>query len=216
MRYLEDPSRAVTPVAGTLVRWLPLALVAGGVVLAVIVWQEFAAWPIYVAGGAHGAVTLGGALRSRSVAESSSLVRQSEAGWAALNGELARSRRHDRRFAIVAVPGDLWVAAGSDADHVVEAGLQAATAVQGLLRRPDVAWTDGSSLQVLLTDCDRQQADAFLERARASMPQLFADEKVRLAVFPDDGVTLGALLAAVGADGQALATQALAMQAPGL
>ena len=199
MRYLEEPSRARIPGAGLLLRWLPVALLAGFVVLVAIIWQEVTSWPLYVAVGALGAVTLAGALRGRSLADTSELTRQSEAGWAALHGELARSRRHDRRFAIVAVPRSVW-APSPDADEAIDAGLRAATAVHSLLRRPDRAWTDGRTLHVLLTDCDRQQAWAFLQRARANMPQLFADERVRLAVFPDDGVTLGALLKGVRAD----------------
>ena len=85
--------------------------------------------------------------------------------------------------------------AGPLPSHRVERGLDAAAAVQSLVRRPDRAWVDGSLLHILLTDCDRPQGLAFLARASAAMPQLFADDRVKLVVFPDDGITSGALLA---------------------
>jgi hypothetical protein len=202
MRRLEDPSRARIPAApGLFVRWLALALLAGlAALVTALVWQEIAAWPLYVAAGALGALFLVGVLRGRTVTDTGALIRQSEAGWAALHAELARSRRHDRRFAILTIPKGVWSAPDSTTEEGIDAGFRAATAVYGLLRRPDRAWTDGTTLHVLVTDCDRQQAWAFLQRARLGMPQLFAVEGVRLAIFPDDGITLGALLATAGAD----------------
>ena len=202
MRHLDDPSRPRTsPAPGLIVRWLALALLAGlAALVTALVWQEIAAWPLYVAAGALGALFLVGALRGRTVADTGAQIRQSEAGWAALHAELARSRRHDRRFAILTIPKSVWSAPDSTAEDGIEAGLRAATDVHALLRRPDRAWTDGSSLHVLLTDCDRQQAWVFLQRARLGLPQLFADEGVHLAIFPEDGITLGALLATAGAD----------------
>jgi hypothetical protein len=193
VRYFEDPSRARIPSAPGLVgRWLPVAAITAFVVL--VVWQNVTSWPVYAAVGVMAAFVLAGAVRSRGVSDSS-VIRQSEAGWAALHSELARSRRHDRRFALLTVPSSVWASPGSDADQTLEAGLRAAIAVESLLRRPDRAWTDGVTLFVLVTDCDRDQAAAFLARARPSMPHLFGDEQVQLAVFPENGVTLGALLA---------------------
>lgn len=58
-------------------------------------------------------------------------------------------------------------------------------------------WRDGSVLHVLLTECDRRQAEVFLKHARAHMPQLLPASSVRVAVFPEDGVTVGALLEAI-------------------
>ena len=205
MRHLEDPSRLRTsPAPDVLVRWLALALLAGlAALVTALVWHEIAAWPLYVAAGALGALFLVGALRGRTVIDTSALIRQSEAGWAALHAELARSRRHDRRFAILTIPKSVWSAPDSSPDDGIAAGLRAATDVHALLRRPDRAWINGSALHVLLTDCDRQQAWAFLQRARLGMPQLFANEGLRMAVFPDDGITLAALMATSGADMEA-------------
>jgi hypothetical protein len=194
MRYLEDPSRArLLAAPGVLVRWLPVALLAG-FAFAALSWQEVASWPVSMAAGALVAVALAGAIRRRTFTDTGTLIRQSEAGWAALHAELARSRRHDRRFAILTIPKDVWSAPGNTSEEGIQVGLRAAADVHTLLRRPDRAWTDGSTFHVLLTDCDRQQAWAFLQRARAGMPHLFADERVRLAIFPDDGITLGGLL----------------------
>jgi hypothetical protein len=209
MRYLEEPSRArLLGAPRVLVRWLPVALLAGLVALAALTWQEVASWPVAMAAGALGAVALAGSMRRRTFSDTGALIRQSEAGWAALHAELARSRRHDRRFAIVTIPNAALSAPGSTSEEGLQAGLRAAADVHTLLRRPDRAWTDGSTFHVLLTDCDRQQAWAFLQRARAGMPQLFADARLRLAIFPDDGTTLGALLGTVRSDNVVEALQA--------
>ncbi len=55
-------------------------------------------------------------------------------------------------------------------------------------------------LLVLLTDSDRAAGQGFLQRARSTMPQVFADPRVRLVAFPEDGVTLGALLTTIRGD----------------
>jgi hypothetical protein len=195
MRSLEDPARPrIAAAAGLIVRWSRLALLTGLVILAAMISQELFGWPAWVAAGVLGAVFMATVVRSGRPADSSFLIRQSEAGWAALHAELARSRRHDRRFAVLRIPESVWATPGGSHDAVMEDGLRAAGAVHALLRRPDRAWIDGTDLNVLVTDCDRQQAWSFLRRARASLPQLFADERVQLAVFPEDGVTLGTLL----------------------
>ena len=205
MRSLEDPARPrIAAAAGLVARWAPVALVSGLVIFAAIISQELFGWPAYVAAGVLGAVFMASLLRPGRPADSSFLIRQSEAGWAALHAELARSRRHDRRFAVVRIPESVWAAPGSSHDAVMEDGLRAAAAVHALLRRPDRAWTDGTDLHVLVTDCDRQQAWSFLRRARASLPQLFADERVQLAVFPEDGITLRTLLESRTASADAL------------
>jgi hypothetical protein len=151
-------------------------------------------WVANVAAGAALALVLGTAVRPRRARRAGSVMRQVEAGWTALQTELARSRRHDRRFAIVGIPELAWTAAAAAPAERGFAAASAATTVQGLIRRPDRAWADGSMLYVLLTDCDADQAATFMQRARAAMPQLFTNAGVKLVVFPDDGITLGALL----------------------
>lgn len=197
MPKMHDSDRS--PVGGfrSQLGWLLVVLIAaGGAVLAAL---QVGAW-LALAIGALTTFAATWLLWPRRDAPSSVFVRHAESGWSYLRTELARSRRHDRRFAVVGIPADLWSpSTAADAENV-ERGLDAAAAVQGLVRRPDRAWVDGSLVHVLLTDCDRQQGLAFLARARTAMPQLFADERVRLVVFPDDGITSAALLAGLESD----------------
>jgi hypothetical protein len=184
-------------VPGKAARWLLFGLLASLVLVAAFDAAEPVRWMAYVAAGALGALLLTG-LRGRS--EHRTLARQVRSGWETLQTELARSRRHDRRFVIVGVPGEVWTPPGGGQSDRDEAALRAAEAVQGILRRPDRTWPDGSMLLVLLTDSDRVAGQGFLQRARSTMPQVFADPRVRLVAFPDDGVTLGALLATIRGD----------------
>ncbi len=193
MRYLGEPARSAIPGERSL-RWLPVVLLGGVIVVAALDSSGSSSWLAYLAAGALGAFGLTIATRERTDNETSSRAREVELGWDALRTELARSRRHDRRFVVVGVPNSVWTPEGAGQSEMAQAGLSASSAVQELLRRPDRAWADEAMLLVLLTDCDRAQGMAFLQRARATMPQVFGDARVRLVVFPDDGITLGALL----------------------
>jgi len=181
--------------------WLLVGLIAVGALCgALLAVLEAGTWLALSAGVLVAFATVG-LVRPRAEATSTSLVRHAESGWGYLRTELARSRRHDRRFAVVAIPADLWSPSDTVPAATVEIGLHAAASVQGLVRRPDRAWVDGSLLHILLTDCDRPQGLAFLARARLALPQLFDNDRVKLVVFPDDGLTSGALLAGLETDG---------------
>jgi hypothetical protein len=91
----------------------------------------------------------------------------------------------------------VWSPSLAEPSTRTQLGVSVAEAVQALVRRPDRAWVDDAMLHLLLTDCDRTHGRAFLARARAAMPQVFADDRVSLVIFPDDGITLGALVAAL-------------------
>lgn len=214
MRYLEEPARSATPDDGRSLRWLRLALLGGLLLVAAIASTNAAgSWIGYFAAGVLGAaaaIAVRGSVRTQGDIGMSSVTRHAELGWAALNAELARSRRHDRRFVLIGIPDEVWSPAGAGPADKAQAGLSAAATVHGILRRPDRAWADGSLLHLLLTDCDREHARAFLERATVTMPQLFSDERVKMAVFPDNGITLGALLATLRADDADLATEGAA------
>ena len=178
--------------------WLLVVLLAaGGVLLAVL---EISAW-LALAIGFLTAFAIVALLRPRTNVASTSLVRNAESGWGYMRTELARSRRHDRRFVLVGIPNELWSPSTAASTEMGEVGLEAAGAVQRIIRRPDRAWVDGSLLHVLLTDCDRQKGLAFLARAKGVIPHLFGDDRVKLVVFPDDGITTGALLAGLESDG---------------
>jgi hypothetical protein len=198
MRQLEDSSSGI-PRASRQQLLLLLGLI-GLVLITVIAASGAGGWPAYLSAGGIGALMLGSAVRSRTRRPAGSATQQVEAGWTAVYTELARSRRHDRRFTIVGIPEAAWAPANADQLERADAGVTAATMLQTILRRSDRAWADGSMLYTLITDCDTQQSAGFMQRARATMPQLFRDTGLRVAVFPDDGITLGALLARLGAD----------------
>jgi hypothetical protein len=201
LRHLGAPARSAIPGEGSL-RWLLVVLLGGVILVAALDAIGTSSWVGYIAAGGFGALAVTIATRERTGTEPMSRARQIELGWDALRTELARSRRHDRRFVLVGVPDSVWTPADAGPSEMVQAGASASSAVQELVRRPDRAWADEAMLLVLLTDCDRAQGMAFLQRARATMPQVFGDERVRLVVFPDDGITLGGLMgtmrAAVG------------------
>lgn len=118
---------------------------------------------------------------------------QAEAdAWAEFRRELERSRRYERRFVLVAFS----LRAGENGRRTP--GLGAASAVplvRSLLRSVDHAWASGDLIYVLLPEADRRTAEAFLARLRAHEPALVGLDDARVAAFPEDGVTSGALLA---------------------
>jgi hypothetical protein len=176
------------------VAWVVVALLAGGAVLA-LHERDVGLWLVAMGGGLATFVAMAGLVVSRATEETDRVVAEHAlGGWAAVQAELARSRRHDRRFAIVGIPQRIWSRL-AQSEETNAPGFHVADSVQSLVRRPDRAWVDGPIVHVLLTDCDRRQGRAFIERAGIAMPQLFDGDRVKLVVFPDDGVTLGALVA---------------------
>jgi len=172
------------------------AAVAGAGILSV----PADAWPVWLLVLVVGAVPVTGIAWRRSAGTRNLDARNAEAGFAALHAEIARSRRHDRRFVLIGIPASVWLPTVTERGEEAVLGTTAAHSLHSVLRTPDRAWVDGSVLHVLLTECDSAQAQAFLLRTRTSMPHLFQPDKVRLAAFPEDGVTVGALLDAVKRD----------------
>jgi hypothetical protein len=109
----------------------------------------------------------------------------SEAGWADVHREIARARRHERPLAIIRLPGE----AGSDADA-------RAAAIAPHLRRIDRTWADHGEVNLLLPETDRAEAERLVERLQARQPDV-AGTGASIAAFPTDGLTSGALLAAL-------------------
>ena len=111
--------------------------------------------------------------------------------------ELDRSRRFGRQFALVCVLSrrgleDRWTSAR-----------ELAYGLNSLIRRVDRVWIDGFHVYVLLPECDRTMVEAMLARVREPMDKLLGergDSEVSFAVFPEDGLTSGALYAALSAD----------------
>lgn len=118
-------------------------------------------------------------------------------GAEALRRELDRARRHRRTFAIIRLPIVDQLRLLDDAtDGIADATLRA---LGTMLRVTDWAWVHDGAVLVLLPEADRATAVAFLDRARVAAPERFAGP-AGIALFPDDGVTSGALLDAAEND----------------
>lgn len=174
---------------------LALAVALGAVVTgwaaatgAVVVWVPAAALTV----GALVAQLLfsaDGTVRTRD------LLRVS--GAEALRRELDRARRHRRTFAVIRLPIANQLRLLDDAtDGIADATLRA---LGTMLRVTDWAWVHEDAILVLLPEADRATAASFLDRARQVAPDRFSGP-AGIALFPDDGVTSGALLDAAEND----------------
>jgi len=105
----------------------------------------------------------------------------------ALGGELDRARRHRRHLALAR----LEPAAGVE---LLEPVLET---IRTSIRGADQAWPDGSGVVVLMPDTDRAGAEATLERAQHLLRDV---HRGGIVVFPEDGLTTGALLARLDSD----------------
>jgi hypothetical protein len=61
------------------------------------------------------------------------------------------------------------------------------------LRLVDRTWVDDGSVYMLLPETSRAAADTLVTRLQTIAPELLPGD-VRMAVFPDDGLTSGALI----------------------
>ena len=112
----------------------------------------------------------------------------------AFRRELDRARRHGRSFALVRL--HLGAPSGGGRRHAAGGDGIAAGTVELLgtmLRITDLAWIEDDTIVVLLPESDRATAEAFLARGRVAAPAAFAGP-AGIAMFPDDGLTSGALL----------------------
>ncbi len=103
--------------------------------------------------------------------------------------ELMRARRHETPLALVRLP-DPAAGGGSDARR-------RGAAVRRHLRRIDVVWVRGSDVVLVLPETDGVTAAGVIERLRSLAPAVLTGGDPRIAAFPGDGLTAGALLAAV-------------------
>lgn len=127
--------------------------------------------------------------------------------WGEFYRELSRARRHERTFAIARIPitGDQEsqttriAAASSDGESSVDGGdgpEQVADRLRASVRMTDHVWVDGGSAFVLMPESGRDEAAAALPRA-AEEQNVNPSEQVTVASFPEDGITSGAVLAAL-------------------
>jgi hypothetical protein len=110
-----------------------------------------------------------------------------------LQVELDRSRRFGHPFALVGI----WCRPKQERWTFLR---EVATALDTFVRRVDRVWIQGSGVYVLLPECDRTKLEATLERLRDPLSRLLGEDtrtEVSAAVFPDDGLTSGALISAL-------------------
>jgi hypothetical protein len=121
-----------------------------------------------------------------------------------LQVELSRSRRFGHPFVLVRIPCGQGGDAGSNGREEV------AHTLSSLLRRVDRVWPGGTSLYVLLPECDRAMGEAMLARIREPLAKLLSEEEllaISSVLFPDDGFTSGALFDALDARSISLGTR---------
>ena len=107
-----------------------------------------------------------------------------EKGWRELRRELDRSRRFGHDFSLLRMPRVVPDGNG---------GTDLARSLPVRLRSIDTVWGDRRYAFVLLPEADRDVALALVARLRRETPGLIPRD-VRLAAFPEDGVTGGALI----------------------
>ena len=110
-----------------------------------------------------------------------------------LTRELDRSRRHEHPLAVVRLPL-------ADGNPLGVGGQYLASVIAATLRTIDYVVPDGDSLYLVLSETSASEARACLRRLTAAHPQVFGEARARVAAFPDDGVTIAALLAVLGGE----------------
>jgi hypothetical protein len=76
--------------------------------------------------------------------------------------------------------------------------------VRALFRRIDSVWQHKRAYAVLLAECDRSKAARVVERIQEALAAQNYEAQFALAVFPEDGLTTGALLRAVAQRSEAM------------
>ena len=121
--------------------------------------------------------------------------------WQELARELDRARRYGRDFVLMKIPvRTSGIPARASAIMRVsrnrrrDATADYARAVSAVLRTVDRVWVHEGAVYALLPESDRSIAEALLLRLADEMPELLPEDGVRLAAFPADGLTSGALL----------------------
>lgn len=117
-----------------------------------------------------------------------------------LLAELERARRYGRTFTLVLLDTAPLVVIGGGRilqrdQRLRRKGLH--QLLRSTLRTSDVVRAGKRHLYLLLPECDRDQALLTLDRLRRLAPGLLPPVAVRIATFPEDGVTSGALMASL-------------------
>ena len=111
-------------------------------------------------------------------------------GWEAFKREVDRSRRHERPLALAA-------ASLPDRDTTGDGMAETIAQARSQLRSIDVMWCDGSGLWLLMPESNRDGGTSAIRRIMDATPAT-RGAVWRLVVFPDDAITVGALIAELG------------------
>jgi hypothetical protein len=99
--------------------------------------------------------------------------------WESLRRELDRARRYGRPLGLIQITG------GGDAT---------VDFLRSFVRAGDEVWRDRDRIFVMLPEADQACAAGMVERLRVCGAHALAGADVRLASFPDDGLTAVGLL----------------------
>ncbi len=159
-----------------------------GLVVGIVTSSWFAAWVVSTAGFA---LVAAGRSARRSVAVSKAVVTSD--GTRALELEIARARRYGRPLTVLHIRPD-------PADPLTVED------VIGACREVDIAWAD-DGVWLAAADTDATARAGLVTRLGRTFPVLAAGNRIHALTFPDDAMTMHALLEQF-AEAQARATRA--------
>jgi hypothetical protein len=142
--------------------------------------------------GIFGVIALVLVLLTAPAEPASPIATPARAGWAEFRRELRRSRRSGRPMTLLRTRSAVTLEAAQEVDDL---DLRS-RGLHDHLRLVDRTWVDDGSVYILLPETSRAAADSLVSRLVTIAPELLPGE-VRLATFPDDGLTSGALISAV-------------------
>lgn len=126
--------------------------------------------------------------------------------WEDLQHEVDRSRRYGHSFSVVRLASCTRLRARSNgAGKARRAELEHKALMVGVLvRKLDRVWADGEDIYVLLPEGGRAMAESMLDRIREPLRVLLPDSVAAIATFPQDGLSIGGLLSALGSPSRPL------------
>jgi hypothetical protein len=142
--------------------------------------------------GIFGVIALVLVLLTAPAEPASPIPTPARAGWAEFRRELRRSRRNTRQMTLMRTLSPLT----PDAQAQVDDPDARSRSLHEHLRLVDRTWVDDGGVYILLPETSRTGADSLVARLATIAPELLPGD-VRVATFPDDGLTSGALISAV-------------------
>jgi hypothetical protein len=173
---------------------LLLGIVALVAMLALVDDRNVRTWAVVI--GFTSVASVGyGAYQEQRATRALSIARRrlGSAPYDELQREMDRARRHERPFALVRI-------------RPRQAARKALRSIFGpvddvprpsLVRSTDLVWRRGGDLYLLLPETASPGAETMLERAIGNIAEVA--EEYRVAAFPADGITVGALFATLSA-----------------